>query len=364
MRWTYDSFKDGAIIDFTLADGESFAVVLTEDMLFLLLDYLEQIVNHGDLIDLREFRKKSISEMETEVADSAGYRLVARFDHFEVSLRLLEKNWSELTQHLARFTGRITDADLVHWVRRHHVTVFMEEVVRLLHNYLAACATLIDLARILYEELYQPSGGFPDYKKEVDRRFGSDPLSQFIRKLRNFILHRGIPPVTTTKSFGADGIKGGVYLRKKELLLFSGWNAKAKEFLESQPESVDLLQVVNDYHRKVVNFYSWVREQRGRIHYREMREAELKRQALFAKRSAQVVASIRSKLGISRSFSDAKVIEIVSELLSAEEVHRLRHHEASRSDWVKLALDLGRKRYLLPADLVADLMALEATSYD
>lgn len=355
--WNWHVFKDGIAIEFQLIEGEGELYVFSTEVAYLLLDYVERAIEEGHLVDLRDFRRKPLHEMEEEIADSEGLRLKASFDHFDRSRRLLERNYDELKKHIERFEGRITDPDFVLWVRRHSVDIFMEETLRLLHNFVAACASLIDHSRIFYRLTFGASDILQEYQKEVDRRFVKDPISQFVIGLRQYAQHYRLPGITTVRQFGSDGIRGRVFLLKQSLLEFSRWNAPAREFIQSQSEEIDLLQVLQGYHSKVRSFHRWLQREWNRVHRRELHAAELKRQAFLAKRSEELVLRLRQRLQGPKP-KGTQLLDLFSDILSAEELHQLRELENSVGEWVKRAVHLAGMRYLLPDELKAELLAL------
>src|SRR5690606_30572446 len=124
----------------------------------------------------------------------------------------------------------------------------------------------------------------PRYQDEVDRRFKNDPLSQFVVGLRQFAQHYRLPSISTVRKFGSNGIQGRVHLLKDDLLLFSRWNAAAKRFLQEQSDKIDLVEVLREYHQKVAGFQEWLRQEWSETFRQELRETELKRQAMLAKK--------------------------------------------------------------------------------
>ena len=58
------------------------------------------------------------------------------------------------------------------------------EVICRIHNFVAGAMSLVDHTRNLYEKLYPPKNLFPDYEERKKKDFIDDPLSQFIKGLR------------------------------------------------------------------------------------------------------------------------------------------------------------------------------------
>lgn len=110
---------------------------------------------------------------------------------------------------------------------------FHKEIARLLHNYLASAATLIDHTRIFVRDLYQDKPFYDDYKKKKDDTFKTSELAGFIKGLRNWMLHKGLAPTvarvsgtgTTTSPLSA------IVLSCEKLKTWDRWDARAKTYL-------------------------------------------------------------------------------------------------------------------------------------
>ena len=80
------------------------------------------------------------------------------------------------------------------------VQAFLIDMLRPVHNFVASAATLIDHARILYNELYKPGNLMPSYPAKIAADFANDGISQFVKDLRNYCLHRRLPVMSGSVS--------------------------------------------------------------------------------------------------------------------------------------------------------------------
>lgn len=135
---------------------------------------------------------------------------------------------------------------------------------------MASAQSLIDHARVLYQQLYEPKGLFPEYPAEVVNRFAKNPLAQFVRKLRNMAQHYRLPAIRLTTSFQAgplaSSVNGRWLLSVSDLKEWDGWNPPAEEYLDAAGETLDIHRVVVDYHREIMNFYKWFEARQKEIH--------------------------------------------------------------------------------------------------
>jgi len=75
---------------------------------------------------------------------------------------------------------------------RHQV---LREVSRLFHNFLAGAMTLVDHTRVFVDEFYLGTEVHKEFKARVNREFAQNPLTRFVQDLRNYMIHRGLPPL-------------------------------------------------------------------------------------------------------------------------------------------------------------------------
>lgn len=147
------------------------------------------------------------------------------------------------------------------------------EILRHLHNFVAAAHSLVDHTRVMYRELYAPDDLISDYPKQIEDRFVNDPVVAFIKCFRQFCQHYRVPFVTTNIDVVADGDEAAISttlaLNRDDLYAFSGWNSAANEFLTNASDDIPLLDVVEAYRNKVADFCAWFREAQRNAHREE-----------------------------------------------------------------------------------------------
>jgi hypothetical protein len=203
-------------------------------------------------------------------AGSPDLETARRIAQFDFSIELFEQNYAELEAFLQYLEAPFIVINLAPLNERWRQHIAMREVTYRLHNYVAAAQSLIDHARVLYIELYQPQGLFPDYPDEVVRRFAANPLAQFVRKLRNMAQHYRLPNIRLNTSVVpgplSTGVRGQWLLTVADLSQWSGWNPPAKEYLTAAGETLDIHRVVTDYHGQIMEFYKWFKSRQSQIH--------------------------------------------------------------------------------------------------
>jgi hypothetical protein len=182
-------------------------------------------------------------------------------------------NSRELERHLTQFVGApLFVSELP--------DDFADEAARLLHNYLAALASLRDVMRGIHRKVW-PGRFTPDdsddkrtkweveiWTPKVDQLFG-DPPVVFLVDLRNYSLHYAIPVVSMATNFhslagsgGPMAINNTVAVDRNELLKWDNWRSKGRQYLTSQPsDNVEILPAIATYSTRVREFFGWFWEQ-------------------------------------------------------------------------------------------------------
>ena len=214
-----------------------------------------------------------ILKLMGELSNMPEYALFSQLQGFSVSIYTFDQNYLELVK-LVNILSSDPKADHLFWLRnRDKLMLAMRDIIRLTHNYVAAALSLIDHTRRLYSKLYAEAGGFPDYQPRVSSEFAHDPLSQFIKGLRQYCQHYKAPDLDVTTSWerGDERQTRTFNLHKADLETFDGWSATARRYLEEIDEKVDILVVTTEYRRKVIDFYQWFQSRQEEIHSDDLR---------------------------------------------------------------------------------------------
>lgn len=151
------------------------------------------------------------------------------------------------------------------------------EIARLIHNFVASAQTLIDHTRRLYNSCYKETGTFPTYQDRVDSSFANDPISRFVKGMRNFFEHYEVPPIqfSSEHSIGHRS-STRILLPVSGLKKFKGWHVLAAKYIETEGAAVDLRFVIDKYAATVREFYNWFYEQLSEIHAADLARIEAK----------------------------------------------------------------------------------------
>lgn len=201
-----------------------------------------------------------ITEARGRIRACGGATLYSELSAVARTYRLFSANERELGGYFARFTE--TQALLELWDTNHRERFdsHLDEIDRLLHNYLAAAASLRDHSRCLWQKHPpQDASLTAEHDRRIKATFADSPVANFVQKLRNFTLHAHLPVIHGTMSWSADEgtLTSATVLSKGALTEWDGWNAQARVFLAQSDDEIDLLEVVGAYTAAVHDFNRW-----------------------------------------------------------------------------------------------------------
>lgn len=193
-----------------------------------------------------------------------------RWDVVTRSWQIFERNTTELVQLLKGPATNIGLSLMLMSDDRDATEGFWQELDQRLHNQLAGAASLVDHVRRLTDYYAEDA---PELVKEFARRndevFAMDEAA-FLRRLRNYLLHYGVPPIVQTQSLSM--IEGGmtghsIKLSAAYLLRWDGWSGQAKDYLAkfADRDGPVIAKVVVDYGNAMSQLYFWLFGQRAEI---------------------------------------------------------------------------------------------------
>ncbi len=138
-----------------------------------------------------------------------------------------------------------------------------------LHNMVSAAVSVVDLTRGLID-FYPHEPAFTAEWAERSAAVASAPRTQFLRKLRNYLLHFGMAPTMQTMSLAKKSADEWddltIQLSAEGLLRFNGWNATHRKFILSFNGGPPLRQVTVEYAEAMMSLYGWLLGQYKVLH--------------------------------------------------------------------------------------------------
>jgi len=225
---------------------------------------------------------KRIIDLTKELHNMPEFKLMQQIKKLDNSLDIFKGNYAELRKLLTTKYNMPEAVSICDVKNIHLIYARQREVRRLLHNFVAAAKLQVDNTRRIYEKLYKKEEQFTEYKTELKNRFVSNTLVKFIHCLRNYCLHYGSAPVFSTMSLELEPSGGEIRLKlnKSKLEQYSKWTSYANNFLSKQRESIDLLEVVDEYYKSVMKFHDWFGSHMKAIHTEEIARVDAKRREI------------------------------------------------------------------------------------
>jgi hypothetical protein len=201
-----------------------------------------------------------ISEIENEIEQLVGAPFDTSRTRQSVSLFTFKENLAEFERFIAHFTDHSIIRE-IQPARRKKVWV-MKHVIRLLHNFTASSFTLVEHTRKYARLLFAESPTLGIYQEKKDEEFANDPFSRFVIGLRNFLQHRHSPLISLQVSLTDDEkqFTALFLLLLDDLKSSRKWDSLAQEYVDELVEDVNVLDIVHDYGKKVLDFHAWFQE--------------------------------------------------------------------------------------------------------
>lgn len=207
-----------------------------------------------------------IARRRAHLESLPGYRLKVDLEALNRCSYTFSRNAQELTNHIGRFlyfpatSAKGLSDD------------YVNELVRLLHNYLTSVTSLIDAQRVVMRHRW-PSARKGEYSEFETTNYAAQLKetfetgeAEFMQKLRNYCTHYSIPVpgLGTRMSWEAGGPVlrvNTLQLDRDELLRWDEWRAAASGYLRAQPERFDFAPIIERYMAGARVFFQWFWEQ-------------------------------------------------------------------------------------------------------
>src|SRR5215204_3064663 len=166
----------------------------------------------ANLLEERDRQRRQLGgklrKIDRDIEASEGYRMRARMNLLEKSYFIFDTNYLNLGHVLDEFEQPAVFLKLWEERTRDRFDLFIDDVIRLFHNYLAGALTLLDHMDTLRDALYGDEGFSEEYQARWEERIGGPALPHFMEDLLVYMLHQGLPFALAELNFGRMG-RGG-----------------------------------------------------------------------------------------------------------------------------------------------------------
>ena len=135
-----------------------------------------------------------------------------------------------------------------------------KQVIRHLSNYLSSLFAVVDYSRkTICKYLKENSVIFERYNSKKESYLKDNLYHKFIQDLRNYTSHNTFIKIGSEFSYNIEWTepRKSIYIQKSEILLWDGWTAASKIFINSQEEKIRLNKVLKDHFFEFVQFQNW-----------------------------------------------------------------------------------------------------------
>lgn len=197
-----------------------------------------------------------------------GWKTASEITALDRSRRLFIRNAEEVRQFLDDNSEPPRVFELLSPENRDDFEKFLDEVDRLLHNFVAAAMSLRDHSLRVKAKLLPASDGdrlSEEYKTRSAVTF-DEPLPSFVQDLRHYSLHRRLPVTSGRASMRRVSagpefeFESQIVLHPSDLLRWSKWTAASRSFIDSAGKYIAIDEVVSAYTALVLSFHDWFRE--------------------------------------------------------------------------------------------------------
>ncbi len=228
----------------------------------------------ANLLEERDRQRRQLGrklrEMDREIEASEGYRMRARMNLLEKSYFIFDTNYLNLRHVLDEFEQPAVFLKLWEERTRDRFDLFIDDVIRLFHNYLAGALTLLDHMDALRDALYGDEGFSEEYQARWEERIESSALTRFMEDLLVYMLHQGLPFALAELNFGRVGsgveVDSAIKLDVDKLEEREHWSEKSREYLKVLSGKAKLHDLVKEYADTVAGFYQWFVLRQSELH--------------------------------------------------------------------------------------------------
>jgi hypothetical protein len=200
-----------------------------------------------------------VIQLINQLANSSERQLAIQLEALRISHRLFASNYTELIAFLDLIESEKVAIPLHDVKRRREFIQVLDEVTRLLHNFLASAKTLIDHTRSHIRRLYQAHPFSDEYNSKLKEQLASSPVRSFVQDLRNYTQHYTLPLAGSHTSWNREsGLTITYFVDAKELRKWDNWAYKSRQYLNTFDEIMPVRQIASDYFSLVNKFYEWL----------------------------------------------------------------------------------------------------------
>ncbi|MEV0811442.1 hypothetical protein [Micromonospora sp. NPDC050200] len=220
------------------------------------------------------YDSERLRDLLAQTADHPAKQREKEWNGIHLMCRVFEANLADLVNLLEWASKEENAIEVIQNVRPTPIKdEFFFHLIRHNHNYVAAVGSLIDHTRKFMRD-YEDSEFAREYETRKDQLI-REGCANFLKDLRNYMLHKGIPPFTFNLRVENTPLgqisRSRVLLNTAQLLGWPKWSSGSKGFLGQADSGIDLRETVDAYAELVRDLYRWLFEQYEVLHGSDVR---------------------------------------------------------------------------------------------
>lgn len=205
-----------------------------------------------DIIETAIF--ESFSHARDAIEETSGGKLWRALQDLEDTIWIFNASATELLDEICLFGDRSKNPTFWYHANVNEAEGHTRAVKKKLFHCTSSLMALVDHARN-----FQRTSPVGEYACQLKAIFSSPGLHDFLQCLRNYNTHWRIAQANwiIQRDFNSHSREARFTITKLELLAWSGWTKRAREYIESTSDTIDIYDLFSEYRKHVQSFYAW-----------------------------------------------------------------------------------------------------------
>lgn len=219
-------------------------------------------------------------KLQEEIMLSVGYKAMMQLELLSLNFHVFDANYRQWNGYIASLNNPRIFMQLWDYKSRTESNLVLAEITRLLLNFLGSATSLVAATRNSVPIWYKGTEFAQEYQAMVDRISSTDD-AKFIEGLRNYAQHDRLPFVKEGYDINMQDKSIAMhFVLDRDVLLQGEWKKKGKEFLLRSGKEIEIRNIIDDYHSKILEFHQWIFTSIQEINSQEIQVTSKKQEEL------------------------------------------------------------------------------------
>lgn len=215
--------------------------------------------------------KDKLDKIQKKINQHPGYKASVQWtNHKRFYNGVHVKNRNAFYEHIhAPLNDDNLSIELIQNVRLPFIREkYINELFRLIHNYLTSSFTLVGHSRRL-KDSYKATAFYTQYNEKI-AVFNKSAIHHFIQDLRNYFVHYGVPSLGWNISLKQQSNNFELNIDKESLLEWNGWTSVTRKYLTNSDATINLIKVIEEHEKMIDELYKWLYQNFKDLHYKDI----------------------------------------------------------------------------------------------